>query len=211
MAIFKLFISLLVGYILGSVNTAILVGNIFGVNIKKKGSGNGGLTNALRVLGAKGGVLVLLGDVLKGVLACLFGYLLTKGEFGSERFIDLENASLGALMAGMSCIFGHIFPIFYQFKGGKGVLTTVTVIFVMDYRIAAILLCIFIIMLLISRYVSLGSMIAAASFPAVSLIFEKPGFFVLYSFVIAATIIIAHRKNIGRLINGSEPKLKMNG
>jgi glycerol-3-phosphate acyltransferase PlsY len=211
MIIFKLFISLAVGYILGSINTAIIVGNIFGVNLKKAGSRNAGLTNAFRVLGPKGGFPVLAGDVLKGVASCLLGYVLTRSELGSEHFIDLTNASLGMLMAGTSCIFGHIFPLFFQFKGGKGVLTSATVIFLMDYRIAAILLCIFIIVLLIARYVSLGSMVAAASFPAVALIFEKPGFFVLYSFVIAALIVVMHRKNIGRLINGTEPKIKMNG
>jgi glycerol-3-phosphate acyltransferase PlsY len=209
MVFFKLFISLTVGYVLGSANTAILVGNLFGVNLRKKGSGNAGLTNAMRVLGAKAAAMVLIGDILKGVLSCLLGYILTRSELGSERFIDLENTNLGMMLAGTSCIFGHVFPLYFQFKGGKGVLTSLAVVMLMDYRIGAILLCIFVIILLISKYVSLGSMLSAACFPIVSLMFEKPAFFMLYSVLIAVLIIIMHRKNIGRLINGTESKLKV--
>ncbi|MDR3121518.1 MAG: glycerol-3-phosphate 1-O-acyltransferase PlsY [Clostridiales bacterium] len=209
MLIFKLLLSLVAGYILGSVNTAVIAGNVYGVNLRKRGSGSGGLTNALRELGPKAAVIVLLGDVAKGVLACLVGYALTAGEVGSERFVDIENPNLGMLLAGTSCIFGHIFPLFFQFKGGKGVLTSATVIFLMDYRIGAIALCVFIIMLLLTRYVSVGSIIAAVSLPIVSLILAKPNYFMVYSVTIALLLIIMHRKNIGRLISGTEPKLKV--
>jgi glycerol-3-phosphate acyltransferase PlsY len=113
------------------------------------------------------------------------------------------------MLAGTSCIIGHLFPIFFQFKGGKGVLTAATVVFMTDWRIGAITLCLFIIIVLITRYVSVGSMVSAAGLPIVSLILEKPGYSMVYIISIALLIIIMHRKNIGRLINGTEPKLKL--
>ena len=209
MKIFLLLMSLVTGYVLGSVNTAIIAGNIYGENIRGKGSGNAGFTNALRVLGPKAAVTVFVGDVLKAALSCLFGYLLTAGEFGSERIFDLENPNIGLLLAGTSCIFGHIFPVFFQFKGGKGVLAAATVVFFMDWRIGAILICLFIIIILITRYVSVGSMISAAGLPIVGLILEKPAYTTVYTVAIALLVIIMHRKNIGRLINGAETKLKL--
>jgi glycerol-3-phosphate acyltransferase PlsY len=209
MAIFLLILSMIAGYILGSVNTAIIAGNIYGENIRNKGSGNAGLTNALRVMGPKAAVLVFFGDVLKGVAACLLGYLLTAGELGSERIFDFKNPNLGLLIAGISCIIGHMFPVFFQFKGGKGVLTSATVVFMMDWRIGAILICIFIIIVLITRYVSVSSMIAAACLPIAGFILEKPRYNMVYTIAIALLVIIMHRKNIGRLISGTEPRLRL--
>jgi len=209
MVIFKLLLALVSGYMLGSVNTSIIAGKIYGENIRKKGSGNAGLTNTLRVLGPKAALIVFFGDVLKAVIACLLGYLLTAGEFGSEHLFDIDNPNLGLMIAGTSCVFGHIFPIFFQFKGGKGVLSSATVVFMIDWRIGAISICLFIIILLITRYVSVGSIISAIGLPIVSLILEKPRYSMVYSVAIALMIIIMHRKNIGRLIIGTEPKLKL--
>jgi len=203
-----LLLALVSGYLLGSVNSAIIVSNLFGENIKKKGSGNAGLTNTLRVHGPKAAVIVLLGDILKGVAACLLGYYLTAGELGSDGPFNLDSPNLGLLLAGTACIFGHIFPVFFQFKGGKGVLTTATVVCMMDWRIGAILICAFIIILLITRYVSVSSVISAAGLPVVSLLLEKPLYSMIYAIAIMLLIIIMHRHNIGRLINGTEPKLK---
>ena len=209
MQIFMLVLSLISGYLLGSVNMAIIVGNIFGENIRKKGSGNAGLTNTLRVLGPKAAVIVLACDILKAVFACLLGYFLTVSLFDSEKLFDFENPNLGLMLGGTSCILGHLFPVFFQFKGGKGVLTAATVVFMMDWRIGAILLCLFIIVLLITRYVSVGSITAAVGLPIVSLILSKPTYSMVYSIAIALLIIIMHRQNIARLINGSEPKQKI--
>ena len=209
MVIFKLLLALISGYILGSVNTAIIAGNIFGENIRKKGSGNAGLTNTLRILGPKAALIVLFGDILKGAMACALGYGLTAGEFNSEHMIDIINPNMGLLLAGTSCIFGHIFPLYFQFQGGKGVLTAMTVVFMMDWRIGAISVCLFIIVMLITRYVSVGSMIAAIGLPIVGIVLEKPRYSMVYLVTIALLIIIMHRKNIGRLLNGSEPRFKM--
>jgi glycerol-3-phosphate acyltransferase PlsY len=167
----------------------IVVGRAYGVNLKKKGSGNAGLTNALRVLGPKAAAIVFAGDVLKGVLACFLGYLVTRGELGPERFIDLENPGMGMLIAGTFCIIGHIYPAYFKFRGGKGVLTAVTVVSLMDYRVAAIMLGLFIVVLLMSRYVSLGSIVAAVFLPVVSVALSKPAYFLVYSVTIAALII----------------------
>ena len=206
--IFKLVLALVSGYILGSVNTSIIAGNIYGENVRMKGSGNAGLTNTLRVLGPKAAMIVFAGDVLKGVLACLLGYVLTAGEFGSEHIVDFANPNLGLLLAGTSCIFGHIFPVFFQFKGGKGVLTAATVVFIMDWRLGAISLGLFVVVLLITGYVSVGSIVAAIGLPIASLILEKPRYSMVYAIAIALLIIITHRKNIGRLLSGTEPKQK---
>jgi len=206
---FLLILSLAVGYILGSINMSLLIAKMSGVDIKKKGSGNAGLTNALRVMGFKAAIIVFIGDVLKAVIACYLGYIFTKEAMGAEKFFDAEFGNLGIMIAGTGCVVGHIFPLFFNFMGGKGVLTAITVVFLMDFRIALILLCIFTIIVLISRYVSLGSLISAACLPVVSLIFRKPSYFILYAVAIAVMIIAMHRKNIGRLINGSESKLKV--
>jgi len=209
MLIFKLIMALISGYILGSVNTSIIAGNIFGVDIRKKGSRNAGFTNTLRVLGPKAASIVLIGDILKGVVACLLGYLLTAGELGSDGLFDSANLNLGLMLAGTSCIFGHIFPVFFQFKGGKGVLTTAAVIFMIDWRVGAVLLALFIIIVLITRYVSVGSMVSALCLPIVCLIMEKPLYSLVYTVTIALLIVIMHRANIGRLISGTENKLKL--
>ena len=209
MAFFKLILSMLSGYFLGSINTAILVGKSYKVDLKKQGSGNAGMTNAYRVLGAPAALMVLLGDVLKAILACFLGFVLTRNELGSGSFFDLEYANLGLMLAGTSCILGHIYPLFFKFKGGKGVLTSVVVIFLMDYRIAAICMCVFIIILLLTKYVSLGSIFAALSFPIVSLIFKKPLYFLVYAIAISILLLIMHRKNIERLIKGTESKVRI--
>lgn len=206
---FKLLLALAAGYLLGSVSFSIIISKIRGDDIKKKGSGNAGLTNVLRVFGPKAAAFVLAGDVLKAVAACLLGYLLTAGEFGSHSVFDAANPNIGIMLAGTSCVVGHIFPVYFQFKGGKGVLTTATVVFMIDWRIGLALLCLFIIIVLITRIVSISSIIAAACFPVACIIMEKPAYCLVYAIAIAALIIIMHRQNIGRLLKGAEPKLKI--
>ena len=208
MVFLMLFLSLAVGYILGSFNMSLIISRLAGVDIKKRGSGNAGLTNAARVMGPRAAVVVFIGDVLKAVLASYLGYMFTKGQIGASKFLDVTFGNIGVMIAGTGCIVGHVFPVFFGFSGGKGALTSMTVIFMMDFRIALIVLCVFIIIVLISRYVSLGSMTAAISLPIISLLFKKPPHFILYAVVIPLLIVLMHRKNIGRLISGTEPKIK---
>ena len=125
----------LVGYFIGSVNTSIIVSKVLGTDIRQHGSGNAGLTNTLRVLGAKAGILVILGDVLKGIIACYLGkYLL-------GALYDFSNA--GMLFGGLGAILGHNFPIYFGFKGGKGILTTASIVAVIDIKIFLILFVVF--------------------------------------------------------------------
>lgn len=198
MGIVKIIIVIVLGYLIGSINFSILLGASKGVDIRKTGSGNAGATNTLRTFGKLAGLAVLAGDVLKGILACVIGEMI----IGSQ--------STGLLLAGLGTVAGHNWPVFFGFKGGKGVAASIGVLFMMDYRIALIVLGIFIIVVLILRYVSLGSIIAAASFAVLSCI---PVFghtywlFIAVSFVIPVIIILRHRMNIVRLIKGTESKI----
>jgi len=202
----KLVLALLVGYLLGSVNTAIIVGNMHGVNLRKKGSGNAGLTNARRVLGNQAAAMVLAGDVLKCVIACVVGYLLCDLADGSHLF-NTAGLNFGMTLAGISCVVGHVFPAYFQFRGGKGVLTSEVLAFFMDWRIALILLAVFIAIVLLTRYVSLGSVVAGLAFPIISLFFDKEAHFIVYGVFVMLLVLFMHRKNIGRLVNGTEPTI----
>lgn len=186
-------ISGVLGYLLGSINTSIIVGKLYGTDIRKHGSGNAGLTNSLRVLGKKAAVFVLLGDVLKGVISCIIGS------------VAAEN--IGLMAAGAGAVLGHNWPLYFNFKGGKGVLVSASVFFMMDWRIALITLGIFIIIVAITRYVSLGSIICAAVFPILAVIFKKDTGFILFSAAIGLLAIIRHKANIERIIHGTESKL----
>jgi acyl phosphate:glycerol-3-phosphate acyltransferase len=189
-----LVISAIIGYLLGSANSSLIVGKFYGVDIREHGSGNAGTTNTLRTLGKKAALFVLAGDLLKGVLAYLAGYYIT-------------GSALGGMIGGTAAIFGHVWPVFFSFKGGKGVLTTLAVLLMMDWSTALALLGIFIIIVALTRYVSLGSIVGAALFPILSIILGKNIENILISALIAILIIIMHRSNILRLLKGTESKL----
>lgn len=185
-----------VGYLLGSINSAIIVSKVFmGYDIRTKGSGNAGLTNSLRCMGAKPTLGVLAGDILKTVIACVIGRMMI-GPFG-------------ALIAGSFAIIGHMFPLYFRFKGGKGILSGVTMIFVFDWRIAAILCVVFFILVAATRWVSLGSIVGAALFPILTWCFWHEINMTVIAFVMAAAVIYMHRSNIGRLLNGTENKFSL--
>ena len=207
-------IMVLVPYFLCSVNTAIIVTKIkSGEDIRKLGSGNAGLTNTLRTQGKAAALFVLLGDVAKGVLSIITVWL----SFLFIAEIDCHNASSGygwvLYAAGVAAILGHKLPMHYHFKGGKGVLVTVSVLYAINWLTASILLGIFIVIVAITRYVSLGSCIAAFCYPIAVFIFALVGSDACLiantalSAVIGALIIIMHRENIKRLINHTEKKL----
>jgi len=182
-----------IGYLLGSANSSLIVGRFYGVDIRKHGSGNAGTTNTLRTLGKLPALLVLAGDALKGVIACLAG-LLIEGD-------------TGLMAAGLASVLGHNWPLYFGFKGGKGVLTSAAVLFMMDWRIGLVLLVVFAAVVGITRYVSLGSIISAAAFPVLSLIMNRGTEFILFALFLAVLVIIRHRANIKRLIEGTESKL----
>ncbi len=194
--IFSVILCIVLPYLLGSLNFALIISRRFyGEDIRTKGSGNAGMTNMLRTYGKGAAALTLLGDMLKAVFASLFGYL----------FLGVT----GAYLAGLFCILGHMFPIFYRFKGGKGVVTTAVMILMLNPIIFAILLLMFAIIVIGTRYISLGSVMCALLWPLLVHRIEGPGANVLLTIGIAALIVFMHRGNIKRLYEGKESKVSL--
>ena len=196
-----------IGYLLGGFNGAILVSKWFrGEDIRTKGSGNAGLTNFYRNYGGLDTLLVLLIDVGKAVLACFLGQWIL-GTF------DPAWATGGAMFCGVFTVLGHVFPIWFGFKGGKGILTSGAVGAFMSWKIIAALLVIFIIVLLLSRYVSLGSIVCCGAYPFLFWWFAPkdghPLFVLLLSCFLAALALWMHRTNIKRLAAGKENKFSL--
>lgn len=199
--ILKVFGVAVIGYLLGSLNSSLIVGKFYHVDVRKHGSGSAGTTNTLRTLGKVAAVLVILGDVLKGIIACLVGLYIVKDVVGNDH--------IGLMAGGVAAIVGHNWPLYFGFKGGKGALTSITVVMMMDWRIGLIVLGIFILTVAISRYVSLGSLFGAIMFPIISWIpfFEKTNTFIVFALIVSFLAILMHRSNIERLFKGTESKL----
>lgn len=191
----------LLAYGLGSVSTALWAGKIFhGVDVREHGSGNAGATNTIRVLGWPTGLPVLLIDVGKGALAANLPVFLNIGAAGSPEQINLQ------IVAGLTAIIGHVFPIFSDFKGGKGVATTFGVLMALHPLVTLSCMAVFMTILLVTGYVSASSVAAGISFPVfLQLFFVSPSnVFTAFSILIAFAIIITHKKNIFRLLKGEE-------
>jgi len=193
--------AVLLAYIAGSIPSAVWAGKLFhGIDVRDHGSGNAGATNTVRVLGWKTGIPVLIFDLFKGWLAAMLPEFLNAAPGGTEQMIALQIA------CGMAAILGHVFPLFAGFRGGKGVATTFGVLLALHPWLTLICAGIFLIVLLISGYVSLGSMTAAVMFPVLLMTaFDTPSLlFKIFSVVVAVAIVVTHKKNIGRLIRGEE-------
>lgn len=191
-------------YLLGSLSFSIIASDVLGEeDIRKKGSGNAGLTNAIRTGGTWVAILTLIGDSLKGVGAIFAA----KWIMSSDPTPDAVK--WGMYAAAVAVVFGHIYPIFFRFRGGKGVLTTGAVVAVLDWRAFLVLLGVFLIVFVISGIVSLSSIIAAVLIPGASIIINYDGFYysVIFMTIIAITIIAGHKANIDRIISGTEKKL----
>lgn len=191
----------LIAYLLGCFSTGTIISNAQGVNIRNEGSKNTGASNVLRVLGLKSGLICFLGDFFKAVLACWLGSIILPGDtFGIVRF--------GTLLAGLMVIIGHNWPVFYGFKGGKGVACSVAVIVFVDplWGIISVLLCIGVIAL--TRYISLGSMTMLFTYMVFLFINHWGEWFTcLFCVILFVLCVIRHRSNIGRLLNGTENKI----
>ncbi len=200
----KILIALFAGYLLGSVNTAVIVGKAYGVDVRKQGSKSAGLTNALRVLGKTAAAFVLVGDIVKGVAACAIGLSLgvTVHAGGAS-----DNASL--LAAGAGAIVGHNWPVYFGFKGGKGALTAAAVLFMVNWVMALICLGLFAAIVAVTRFVSLGTISATLFFAVLSFtpFFASTFYFNIFACLMAFIIVFRHRENIGRLLAGNENKL----
>jgi glycerol-3-phosphate acyltransferase PlsY len=202
--ILKILAALALGYLLGSLNTAVIVGKIYGKDIRSHGSKSAGLTNALRVLGKSAAVLVLLGDILKGIVACLIGLRL-----GVYAYSGGAGDCLSLLAAGAGAVIGHNWPVYFGFKGGKGALTAIAVLFMFDWRMALICLGVFVTIVAATRYVSLGTICATMFFVALSLlpVFGHTFYFQIFACLMALIIVYKHRENMQRLLSGAENKL----
>lgn len=202
--IFKIFVILVIGYLLGSINTSIIVGKFYGTDIRKHGSGNAGMTNTLRTLGKTAAVLVIVGDVLKGVISYLIGNFIGNT---SAADVSIYFVGMGGMVAGIAAIAGHNWPIYFGFKGGKGILTSFSVVMMMDWKLGLILLGIFVLVVAITRYVSLGSIIACIVFPIGAFLMGNGPVFVVFAAILSVLAISRHSANIKRLISGTESKL----
>lgn len=198
-----LILTAIIAYCLGSINGAIIAGRyVFHKDVRSYGSGNAGLTNYYRNFGTPGIILLVLIDVLKAVAAVLIGgALLNKAGI----------REIGMLFAGFCLILGHMFPAYYQFRGGKGVLSGVTMAFLIDWRVGLCCLLTFMILLLFTRYVSLGSVVGSALFPIYLWIFGHEKLSIILGALCALLIVIKHAENIVRLIGGTESKLDLSG
>ena len=193
-------ISVVVAYLLGSLNFSIIISKLLlKKDIRNYGSGNAGSTNSLRVMGGKKTILVLLGDILKGVVAMIICNLICDSSILGETRVA----------SGIACVLGHSFPVYFGFRGGKGVLTTAAVGAFIDWRVCLTALGIFFIVVTIWKFVSLGSIIAICSLPL--LFYLYGGEYVIpnicFGFVIAVLVVYLHRGNIKRLVAGTENKL----
>ena len=197
-------ITIVAGYLLGNLNGAILISKLMAhEDVRSKGSGNAGLTNFVRNYGAATSVFVILIDMGKAVAACLIGGLLLKG-YGMYQ----EGVALGALCV----ILGHDFPALLGFKGGKGILSGVTVALMMDWRIGLFVFGIFLVAYLLTGYVSLGSVLSSGSFGFIYAVFHWGMWFpIIVGFSLSALIVWMHRGNIKRLIKGEERKTNLLG
>jgi len=196
-------------YLIGSIPTAVWYGKLFfGIDVREYGSGNSGATNSFRVMGKRAGLIVMLVDVLKGFLATQSAvFLYHMGLVNDDYFIIFQSAF------GIAAVLGHIFPVYAKFKGGKGIATLLGMVLSIHVQAALVCMLVFLIVLLISKYVSLGSMLAALAFPLVLLMpkfYPDEGpFLIAFGFVIFFIVVITHQKNIIRLINGEENKAKI--
>ena len=205
-------VSIAVSYLLGSINSAIIVSRVlYRDDIRKHGSGNAGLTNMLRTYGGRAAVFTLLGDILKTALAIFVTGVL----FGFHYSAGISTGMGFCYMAGLFVTYGHIFPIYYGFKGGKGVLCTATAALILSPIPFLILLLAFIIIVAFSRYVSLGSVTVAILYPVAVNAYYQFAFggdvpFIITTvstLILAVTIVVCHKENLKRISDRTERKL----
>lgn len=187
----KLVAAFLIAYFIGNISPSTIIARAHGIDIKKEGSGNAGTTNALRVLGKKAAVITLVIDILKGVAAVLIGTLLA--------------GQTGAMGCALCVILGHIWPLIYKFRGGKGIATSFGALLALNPLLALLELAIVAAVTLISKRMSAGSIAGLVCLPFMC-IFMEPDFTIIAA-VISVIMLIKHRENIVRLIHGEEPKL----
>jgi glycerol-3-phosphate acyltransferase PlsY len=204
--IFYIALASFLAYFIGAIPSAVWIGRIFyGKDVREYGSGNAGATNTFRVLGKKAGIIVMLIDVLKGLIATsLASWMVTKGIVSIDDLL-LYKIVFYKLIFGSLAVLGHIFPIYVGFRGGKGVATLLGMMLAVNWVITTICVGIFILVLLLSKYVSLGSLLATLSFPLLLLLpYFRPDdpVLIVFGFLMFIIVAITHQKNIQKLIYG---------
>lgn len=213
---FSFIIIIALSYLLGSIPTSVWVGKLVkGVDIREHGSGNAGATNTFRILGWKAGSMVSLIDLAKGFTAAYFisqlGYITGDVPVSIAMW---ETDIFMRLIAGAAVVGGHMYPLYAGFKGGKGVITAAGMLYGIEPISITLAILVFLLILFISRYVSLGSIIACFSYPLFLLMLKYAfdhsvdGSLIVISAIVAATIIIKHHTNIRRLLNGNENRIR---
>lgn len=200
--LFTAALTLLVSYLLGCLNGSVMTSHfIIRDDVRRHGSGNAGLTNFYRTYGARYALCVILCDMGKTVLACLIGGYLFRWVLG--------DWTLGVLVAGLGCELGHMFPVFFGCKGGKGILSGGTLVLMLSWKVALIAWGLFAAFWLLSRYVSLGSITATLSMPVSTyFLLGRSWLYTLLALAAAALVVWCHRENIQRLLSGTEKKFK---
>lgn len=223
----QIIVTAVVGYLLGSINFAIIITRVVDKNkdIREMGSGNAGFTNVLRSVGKGPAIFTIVFDFIKAIIAVIIGGVLFSLIVSNNQIQSMEFSSYGKYLAGFCCIVGHMFPIYFGFKGGKGVVTTAALMAVADWRVFFVVIALFLIIFLISKIISLGSLICAVCYPIATFLCT---FFIdyipsqstenahsiiyvvistLFALLIGICVIIKHKDNIKRLINGTEKKI----
>ena len=197
----------IIAYLIGSINFSVIFSKKFaGFDVREKGSGNAGSTNMLRSVGKGAAVLTLLCDILKGVVAILIA-------IGIGNLVKDADKGLLVQIAGVAVVLGHTFPIFFGFKGGKGVATSLGILLMTNWQIGLICLVFALVLMVLTQMVSLGSCAAAVLFPVLTLfikehyIVAEGGNYFIYSVILAVIVLYNHRSNIKRMLNGTENKL----
>ena len=205
----------IIAYLIGSVNFSVLISKkMAGFDVREKGSGNAGTTNMLRSVGKKAAAITLICDILKGVVSIVIAIIIGNIAKNLDRELLLQ-------IAGIAVVLGHTFPIFFGFKGGKGVATSLGVLLMSNWQIGLICLVFAIVLMALTRIVSLGSCGAAVLFPVLTLFINqhytvltegKNGrVYLVYSVILAIIVLYNHRSNIKRILSGTENKLSFKG
>lgn len=205
----KYILVVIIAYLLGSISFSVIISKkLAGFDVREKGSGNAGSTNVLRTVGKKGAILTLICDCLKGVIAVLIAYIVSKTTQNTDGALLVQ-------LAGLAVVLGHTFPIFFNFKGGKGVATSLGVLLIINWQIGLICLVFVLLLMALTRFVSLGSVSAAILFPVLTIFIHShyivDGSYIIFALLLGAFVVFNHRANVKRLLEGKENKLSFKG
>lgn len=196
----------ILAYLLGSISFSVIFSKKFaGIDVRTVGSKNAGATNTLRTAGKKAAIFTLICDVLKGVISVLIAYIV-------GLMFENVDRSLLVQIAGICVVIGHVFPIFFKFKGGKGVATSLGVLLMINWQIALICLVFALVIMILTKMVSAGSILAAVLFPVLTIFITQnylvpEGNYIVFGVILAVTVVVLHRENIKKILSGNENKL----